>query len=810
EHLWKSDGTAAGTVEVDPGAFTVSEFGPSLTALNGQLYFVASDPVNGTKLWRTDGTDANTQIADADVPNTGVDALTAVNGALYFFAVHDATLQTVDLFRSDGMHTALVQTGFADFGDLEVSAAAGKVFFVAAPATNFFTDGLWVSDGTAAGTRELSPANVSPFGLNPFFLHAVNGRVVFNGSSAAHPDPESGIWASDGTDAGTVEITPAELAGGLSSLGGAALSGNTLSFGAFGLGGSELWQTDGTAAGTTQVATFSTPRITLSAPSNLAFVGRTLFFTVNDGAHGDELWKSDGTATGTGLVKDVNTTTIGSFPSSLTAAGGTLFFTADDSPAAGINPGPEIWKSDGTREGTQLVGTPAAPDFAFPANLTNVNGTVFFVEINGPPQLWTVSATAGPRLVMDFSQPNDFIASPDNLTAVGDKLFFTLIDGNTGEEDLWQSDGTAAGTRVVQTNVFVLAGSAVASGGRLFFVGVDPNTFAQQLWESDGTAAGTHVVDAAHPGANVSGLADVNGTLYYFDQGVNFNDLTLWKTDGVTATEIAGLNPGTDFASALPAITVHGTPYFFVLDNTTGAGELWTSTGTAAGTVPVAAVRPDITFDNRGNAVASAVAVRGRLFFTATDPARGEQLWVSDGTSGGTRPVTTITAGTDPFGNLLPFNLTAFHGKVYFTASDPAHGEELWSSNGTAAGTHLVQDINPGSAGSAPSQLTVVGDTLFFAATDLAHGTELWAYRPREGTRCEDEGGPATLGLSWAGPAALSTWPATTFPDVDSGHTRGHDLAAETSGWAASFNLTLIARKGARPDDHTFDTAPDA
>ena len=42
--------------------------------------------------------------------------------------------------------------------------------------------------------------------------------------------------------------------------------------------------------------------------------------------------------------------------------------------------------------------------------------------------------------------------------------------------------------------------------------------------------------------------------------------------------------------------------------------------------------------------------------------------------------------------------------RVYFSATDATHGDELWRSDGTAAGTVLVKDINPGSAGSVPRQ----------------------------------------------------------------------------------------------------------
>jgi ELWxxDGT repeat protein len=70
--------------------------------------------------------------------------------------------------------------------------------------------------------------------------------------------------------------------------------------------------------------------------------------------------------------------------------------------------------------------------------------------------------------------------------------------------------------------------------------------------------------------------------------------------------------------------------------------------------------------------------------------------------------------------------------KLFFAASDPIHGQELWESDGTARGTFMVQDINPGSAGSAPSSLTSIDGTLYFTADDGAHGRELWAFRHGE------------------------------------------------------------------------------
>ena len=82
-----------------------------------------------------------------------------------------------------------------------------------------------------------------------------------------------------------------------------------------------------------------------------------------------------------------------------------------------------------------------------------------------------------------------------------------------------------------------------------------------------------------------------------------------------------------------------------------------------------------------------------------------------------------------PTGDGDPDWLTVVDGTLYFAASDGTHGTELWMSDGTAAGTTMVMDINPGPAGSSPRNLTVAGDILYFAANDGTHGTELWALR---------------------------------------------------------------------------------
>jgi ELWxxDGT repeat protein len=73
-----------------------------------------------------------------------------------------------------------------------------------------------------------------------------------------------------------------------------------------------------------------------------------------------------------------------------------------------------------------------------------------------------------------------------------------------------------------------------------------------------------------------------------------------------------------------------------------------------------------------------------------------------------------------------PDEYTSFNGNVYFSASDPNYGRELWKTDGTAAGTSLVKDVYGGVLGSNPTHLFVANNVLYFTANDGVHGNELW------------------------------------------------------------------------------------
>jgi ELWxxDGT repeat protein len=125
-----------------------------------------------------------------------------------------------------------------------------------------------------------------------------------------------------------------------------------------------------------------------SSPSDLTDVSGELFFAADDGTHGDELWKSDGTTVGTQLVSDINPGSGSSVPTDLTNVNGELYFRASD----GTHNPDELFRSDGTAAGTVLVdSSSSAPYNVF--DITNVNGSVYFYGYDGTH--WNLYVTRG-------------------------------------------------------------------------------------------------------------------------------------------------------------------------------------------------------------------------------------------------------------------------------------------------------------------------------------------------------------------------------------------------------------------------------
>lgn len=421
--------------------------------------------------------------------------------------------------------------------------------------------------------------------------------------------------------------------------------------------------------------------LTGSDPKEFVAIGRTLYFTANDGVRGVELWKSDGTTSGTVLVKDIYPGTTGSAPNGLMNMDGTLYFAASD----GITNN-ALWRSDGSAAGT-----------------------------------YKVKATIVVKNT--YTKRSEFVA-------VGHTLFFCGSQGAYSTA-LMKSDGTAGGTVMVctsdPTKVWSFMNPAVM-GGVVYFSGSGP-ALTTGLWRSDGTEAGTSMVyDVRDAGGMQSPptfpdhMLAVGGTLYFVARSPGYQ---LWKTDGTRAGTVQltvyDIQNSERFSPYIdPCLTNLKGKVFLGMYDWATRFSLWRSDGTPPGTKAVTTTLYDSWPAN--------LRLAGSLiFFEANGKADGsEELWRSDGTTSGTMRVKTLTGPTSD--SLRICRLVGGNGWVCFRANEGANGGELWQSDGTPEGTRMVADIAPDAASSDPDSLTLCGDLLFFsAAAGPEQGRELWA-----------------------------------------------------------------------------------
>jgi ELWxxDGT repeat protein len=349
--LWKSDGTAAGTVMVKDIYAGPGQSVPNIcTNVNGVLFFSASDGVNGEELWKSNGTEAGTVMVkdiNAGAASTTMSSFANINGTLYFNA---RTSQAgSELWKSDGtaagtvmirdlypgVETSGLGAGTPFSGNpTDFTYMNGYVYFTASEGPVLNRRKLWRTDGTEAGTTIVSNVNsvTSPL----YNLIAINNVLYFTIYRGIY---ETELWKSDGTPAGTVQVA---IISGFDAFTQPHAYNGLLYFISEG-----LWRSDGTAAGT-----YTLKHRDYSYPSNpelLTISNNQLFFTGYDATNGWELWKSNGTIAGTSLVEDINPTG-NCYASALTSIGNRLLFAGDD----GTN-GKEVWTSDGTVQNTSLV-----------------------------------------------------------------------------------------------------------------------------------------------------------------------------------------------------------------------------------------------------------------------------------------------------------------------------------------------------------------------------------------------------------------------------------------------------------------------
>ena len=375
-------------------------------------------------------------------------------------------------------------------------------------------------------------------------------------------------------------------------------------------------------------------------------------------------------------------------PDFLTVAGDRLYFRADDG-----EHGAEPWMTEGTESGTQLV-----KDIAFsgsrPENLVAFEGDLVFLT-SYQEHFWRTDGTEAWTVQLASDGPRDRPVEREGL------LYF----GGATDERLWVSDGTEAGTDAVtdigpDTDGWGWNGPTrfTATEDAVFFRYYDPDLDEDVLWMTDGTEAGTQMVPTDDASAiRRPVLMRAVGELLYFAARADDDAPTVpWCSDGTAAGTYRLVDPDDPDLFTTQSMMPYGDRVVFSVDTSEAAYErgadLWISDGTTGGTEFLGEVNTRGL--GTGHDWDDWVEYDGRLFFVGSDPNeyRGQNLWATDGTADGTERVAQI-ASTDDDGDYRATgieDLTVVGEYLFFTADDGETGQQLWISDGTEAGTTMV------------------------------------------------------------------------------------------------------------------------
>lgn len=345
-----------------------------------------------------------------------------------------------------------------------------------------------------------------------------------------------------------------------------------------------------------------------------------------------------------------------------------------------------LWSTDGTAEGTTVVSSTICPSPCLQiAPVATLRGAVLLrVAREKHPadrfRYWRTDGTPAGTFpvtgVLSFPYEEKLVPG----LSPGTEIFYAATRTESEEYRIWRIDGTVAGTRTVTgINSSVSSPhSLMAWRGRLYFLGYGRDQGGGSrlgLWSTGGTTEDPLF------------LSEVNGdrvvpipSQILFSAGPSSEDL--WGTDG-TLEGTRLLHDFPEHNSLFAYLVAVGDVAYFPVFGANN-GEIWISDGTPEGTHPVpgfpAGVFPDLTTLQR---------LGGRWFFVSS-----ARIWTAGDGFSGAAPLTGCEGGACP--GVLQILPDTDPGRRLFIGKDPAHGIELWITDGTGAGTRRLSDACPG------------------------------------------------------------------------------------------------------------------
>jgi len=854
--LWCTDGTPAGTrlvADIETG--TIGSDPAELTVAGSHLFFVATRG-GQRELWKTDGTPAGTVpvkniwtdysggMGGPEDRSSNPHGLTASVAGKLFFAASDN--RGTELWTSDGteagtvivadLSQALPIGGPRSSDPADIVAWKSGVLFTA-------TDGssprkMWMTDGSKDGTFP-----VQPYITNPSHLVVGAGGVFCAGES----EGQLGVWK---TSPGFFELPESEPIAAFDGLGEIVPFGEGVIAAVSRGGNSGIWYSDGQYLGDETYVPIDPLGSTFA--SDLTVSGNSVFFTADDKRRGRELWVTDGTLAGTDIAADIHQGPAASGPRRLTPFKDGVALVADN----GLD-GRELWYADRTtRAPVMLADTnpngDGIDDFSSAsfAAVARYGDKLYFGADGGDGEgrrLWTsdgtLSGTNVLRGTLDAFEPMFSSAAYAASAVVGGVMYFAADDGVTGKE-LWKSDGTAVGTvRVADLtpgaqgssiaematvgNVVVFAANgklwstrgtsattvALADGRFAGFTKVGSVLFAErdgcELWRTDGTTIGTRLVESTQvfPGIGRTATAVVGDSIYYVKYRTSLTQSGYTLRRATPEGGITTVVPVGTFEFFGNLLTVRGGLLFEASSwndkDGTWDWALWTTGGGGDGYARFDAID---SYD-LGSVGSSS---EGIAYVNVRDATKGESslatrtLWRTDGTTAGTRKVSTVQTATDQLGGYYggmwstggkmfrlwrtdtEWNVGQLRvvggadaavisicdgveeivgtigNKVVFRVRDNSFGVHLAITDGTIAGTSILPDAPKDTQTAGRVFSESLGTTGFMQAFATSTGMELYRFPlavtgalvPGQTRNLRVSAGDGSVRLAWRAPAS--------------------------------------------------------
>ena len=738
-----------------------------LATTDSLLFFLelSEDDVT-TNVWVSDGTRGGTRRVKSLALFPGYPVLATADRFLFSGRVFDETGTSSFLYSSDG-----TDSGTVALGDWDENAAEGSLRLLGANRGRAYFEtsrpagpaDLWLTDGTTSGTRQVArPADALPIGESGIPVTWFDDEFIFWAGTwtdaGEFPSFSADYWSHDGSESPPRRLRTGPLGehpwlGPLVPLGDRLLfvsldesgqrqeiwarargsaeveqiselcptfCGDFESISGVELGESVLYElviqssifgsswivarSDGTVQGTRMLFRNGTNQTNIEAgySGGAAEIEGGYFVRGWNESTGGEPWFLDEVTGDLRLVQNLEPENGPSSPSRFLSSGAELYFFTPE-----LEDVPAPWRLQDGGSPETLSPPPCNASYAFEPR-GPVGGRLLFESEAGCLASFDPARSAWELLVEDL----DFWGASETTVADPSVAYFM----RAGSE-LWRTDGTLVGTQPV---------AAPLIGDSLAIVGATPShVFLRSRWYdqrlfsvriADGVAE-TLVELSAFDSWRSTEEARAIGSRFYFTLRTTPEIETLWSSTGRAAETVALWSSAAN-ERVLDLYELAGELFFVV------AGEraaLWRSDGTVTGTrlvTDLGWLRANAD-DTRAH---SGLELEGRLYFVGENAVAGAELWSSDGTQVGTRLHDLVPGivGSEPR------ELTAVAGELYFSATGPGFGREIWMFDPETGRAARVGDIADGTLSSVPEELTAVGSTLYFSADDGIHGRELW------------------------------------------------------------------------------------